>query len=700
MIACTKQRAGSLKRGQTAWLLCLLIPALVLWALLPQAHAASYTVTDLGDTYSIQGSQGKVINDNGEVIGNQIGLSGTGAAAVPTGTAGIYTSGSWVALGAINTSGSGYTATTALGLNNAGLVVGEGNTGIVNSTTSIPQTDAFFVTGTGGAVTALRLVSATNANQYAAAHGCNNLGVIVGNVGDYSLGTLDTFLYLSGSGVISLKSDNVYSIAINKFGDVLGSLAGLAPQAAINGDALPSTTAGYVPHAINNSGQILLSVDGVHPLGDGWGMIYDYGTGEITSLGNLSPKSAGFTTFLDINDAGQVVGRGSDQNLNPHAVLYSSTSGLISLDNLGLTSGTDAVHLIEAEGINNSSQIICTGYTTDAGDLHGYLLTPVTQPVQPLAAVYDGVASAGGAPAGMIAIAIAKNNVASVKLTAPGISYSFKATLSNAGFSGPVGIGGTSLNVTMQADAPHLTITGTITGAGPYTFSAIRQATLGIFAGKYTALLPTPGGNPLPQGIGYGLMTVSKTGAISIAGESGDGAPYTAAAKVHYDGSWTFYAPLYKKPAHPGALAGSLIFNRAATDSDCAGSLEWINPGGSSTAVTCKAALFKATPKTQILHFTSSTSGTGTFAFAGGNQSLPSQTLSVTNNNVVTVTDPGSDALTVKLSSADGALTGSFIPATGAKKTSFSGVVQQKLNIGGGVFVNQSSAGSVTLTPQ
>jgi hypothetical protein len=144
-----------------------------------------------------------------------------------------------------------------------------------------------------------------------------------------------------------------------------------------------------------------------------------------------------------------------------------------------------------------------------------------------------------------------------------------------------------------------------------------------------------------------------------------------------------------------------MTFDRAATDSDCAGTLKWNKPGDfGTTDVTCKAALFNPAKKAQVLKFTNTTAGVATFAFAGGGQSLPPHTLTVSDKNAVTITDPTDDALAVKLSSAKGDLTGSFIPSSGAQAANFTGVVQQKLNLGGGIFLNQGAAGGVLLTPQ
>ncbi len=648
--------------------------------------APTYTVTDLGDTYRVNGFQGKVVNDKGEVIGSELG---------PTGASFLYSAGSWHSLGHLNTSGMGNTATTARGLNSASLVVGDGDTGRVNG--ALEQTDAFFINGTGGTLTPLGLVSGANSNQVAIAHACNDLGAVVGNVIDHGAGTRDTFIYVPGTGITARTGDGVYSFAINRYGDVLGTALGLPPQPVLNGVPLRAATAGFNARAINNAGQILLSVDDVHPLAAGWGLIYDYATGKTTALGNLHPQSAGYTAFLDFNDWGHVVGRGSDETLAPHAVLYTPEDGLISLHALGLTAGGQPIHLTEAHGINNVGQIACVGYTNDPNDAHAFLLTPDASPSLPMVAAYDGLASVGGVNVGAVAIAISKTNIATVKLRSGSLAYSFKITLTNGGFSGPpFAVKGVSLTVALQADAKHQTITGTIDdGTNTYAVTALHQTKLGIFAGNYTALLLSPA-----QGRGYGQMKVTKTGAVVVKGQLGDGSPYTAAALLHYDGTWTFYAPLYLKAAQPGTIAGSIAFNRAATDSDSAGSLFWSSPGNFTTNVDFKGAFFKPAKGVQVLKFTNPTNGTAAFAFSGGGQALPPHTLSVTDKNDVTVTDPGADELAVKISGAKGALTGSFLPASGAKKVSFNGVMQQKLNLGAGVFVNAGTGGSVLLTPQ
>jgi hypothetical protein len=648
------------------------------------ALAQTYTVTDLGKDYRVDGFQSRVLNDAGQVIGNQIGLDGHGF---------LYSGGTWNDLGQLNNTAMNNHGSIARGLNNAGVVVGQSDTG--NST----QCEGFFRNGVAGTITSLGL--AANANQDVIAYGVNESGLIVGNVIDYTQGTRDTFVFKAGTGVVSRKTDGRYSFGINQFGDVLGATVGLTSQATLNGNPLPVITNGLTPTAINNAGQILLSVNDTHPFNGNWGMIYDYGTGKAKPLGNLSPQSGGYTTFLSINDAGQVVGRGSGTDTAPHAVFFDGKK-LISLDDLDLIVGVGgpAVHLTEAHGINNKGQIVCLGYTTDPDEVHAYLLSPPVLSTLPLAATYDGIASVGGMNRGSVKISVSKSSSSSVKLLAPGVSYSFTAKLVNDAFNGMVTVKGKTLTVALQVDAAHRTVTGSISdGTSNFDLDARRQAKLGIFKGTVTALLQIPGApNPSdPQGTGFGTVSVSKTGGIKVTGQLGDATKYSVSATLHTDGTWTFYAPLYAKTATPGGIAGFVTFDRTATETDCKGTLRWSGPG-IATDVDVKGAYFTAVKNTQFLRFTNTTAGVATFTLAGGEQTVPAHMLSVSNKNVVTVTDAAADNLTVKLS-AKGALTGSFIHTVTGKKTTFSGVLQQKLNVGGGVFMGQTTAGSVSLVP-
>jgi hypothetical protein len=650
--------------------------------------ADGYVATDLGSKYSTYGFQCRVLNDRGEVLGSDLNADGHAA---------LYTDGGWQDLGTVNTSGTGESSSFGWGLNNVGLAVGQGFVG------NALQMDGFVCSAPKGPMAPLNIVGSAEATKDGTAYSLNDSGFLVGAIFDNSTGDTESFIYQVGTGIVK-KSANLFAFAINNFGDILGQTTGINRRAVLNGKPLPTVCDGFTPRAINNAGSILLSVsDYAASINGAWGLIYDYGTGKATKLGNLGGQSSLYGSFSAINDFGHVVGRGADANREPHAVYYSLATGLLSLDSLGLMVGGEKINLTNAIGINNAGQILCTGHLNDPADVHSFLLTPEKVLSLPIAAVYDGVAKVGGRDTGVATISVSKAGVCSIKVVAAGVNHSFKVVLDeNAAFTGSVTTDNVTLAVTLKADDAHKVFTATITDTAlVFEIIAVRRAKLPIFAGNYTALLQADGTNPaLPAGIGYGMMSVKKTGAIKITGQLGDGSKYSVLAQVHVDGTWNFYTPLYKKGAAPGVVVGTMAFNRARNDSDSAGTLRWMVPGGFDANIGCKAAIYESRKDQQALRFTNNASGAATFSLAGGDQSIPPHTLSISAKNVVTVVDSTEDDLFVKIATPSGGLGGSFTHPVGGKTTKFSGVLQQKLNTGAGVFLGPTSSGSILLTPE
>jgi uncharacterized repeat protein (TIGR03803 family) len=77
-------------------------------------------------------------------------------------------------------------------------------------------------------------------------------------------------------------------------------------------------------------------------------------------------------------------------------------------------------------------------------------------------------------------------------------------------------------------------------------------------AGKYTLVLPNVTGSGLPQGDGYGTVTVTPGGAVHFAGELGDGTPISESTTLDSAGDWPFFSGLYHKG---GAITGWLNVN-------------------------------------------------------------------------------------------------------------------------------------------
>jgi hypothetical protein len=66
------------------------------------------------------------------------------------------------------------------------------------------------------------------------------------------------------------------------------------------------------------------------------------------------------------------------------------------------------------------------------------------------------------------------------------------------------------------------------------------------------------------------------------------------------------------------------------------------------------------------------------------------------------VSDPGADKLKIVLNKNTGIFSGNFLLPGARKKTAFTGVIEQKLGYGAGVFLGASSSGSAVfgLVPQ
>jgi hypothetical protein len=142
-----------------------------------------------------------------------------------------------------------------------------------------------------------------------------------------------------------------------------------------------------------------------------------------------------------------------------------------------------------------------------------------------------------------------------------------------------------------------------------------------------------------------------------------------------------------------------------------AGSLAWSKPQTSGTffaspfaaQVNFQAGVYQPPAlHHQVLGFTNTTKGVATVTLSGGGVATISHSLSVSADNVVTVTDPGTDKLALKIVAATGALSGTFVnPANTRQIFTLSGVIDQQLPQGAeGVFVGTAASGSLSLTPQ
>jgi transglutaminase-like putative cysteine protease len=245
---------------------------------------------------------------------------------------------------------------------------------------------------------------------------------------------------------------------------------------------------------------------------------------------------------------------------------------------------------------------------------------------------------------------------------------------------------------------------------------------------EYTLLLkPAESGAGIPQGTGYGLLTMSSTGGIILAGELADGESFSTSGALGGDGGDQFIinAPLSYVGEAQGALSGTLNFvtttgpflttgpSQTTGAGDIGGTIGWVKPqvisgsypGAFQTSLNVIGSLYRRPVEgsSVLPGFTLGTltlSGTGALTASG--DTVLVKDISLNAKNDFSVKDPGADKLKLTITSATGLFTGTFMDASPGHKavlTDLIGVVFQQGANGGGFFVGTENSGGVVLTP-
>ena len=239
---------------------------------------------------------------------------------------------------------------------------------------------------------------------------------------------------------------------------------------------------------------------------------------------------------------------------------------------------------------------------------------------------------------------------------------------------------------------------------------------------EYTLLLqPTTSSPGIPQGTGYGLLTMSSTGGIILSGQLADGESYsTSGALGGSDGDqFIFSTPLAYPASAQGTLSGTLSFVtttgpfRTTGTGDLSGTITWIKPQESSgnfpaafqTTLNSIGSLYTA-PASGAGVLPGFTAGTLTLSGTSALTTLGATTLvkdvSLSAANAFKITNPSTDKLTLTVTPSTGVFKGTFHdyrPGGASLLTTFTGVVFQQEANGGGYFLNTTNSGGVTLTP-
>lgn len=319
---------------------------------------------------------------------------------------------------------------------------------------------------------------------------------------------------------------------------------------------------------------------------------------------------------------------------------------------------------------------------------------------------YGGLIALSGQPVGAFKITLTNTGIFTASSARPAlhIKGTFQPTgqylVDIAPKNGPAVSGTLSL-------APNGSLTGVLLSSG-----ATLTITAGLEpaytarapapeAGTYTLLFASPEFSGSAGLAGYGELAVSKTGSVTLHGKLGDGSALTASSRVLANGSIDLYSKLYPGKA-PGEIGGALVFS-SQSQTDLTGTFDWIKPpqksglyaGGLNTAIAVIGSDYVPPVAGSFIMPLPAQAGNATFeAPAAGVTEL--LTISAANK----VAASGTTGLKLTFTRATGEISGSFLPAGGAKRALLGGVIFQKDDFGAGFYISGTSAGPFAIAPQ
>ena len=251
-------------------------------------------------------------------------------------------------------------------------------------------------------------------------------------------------------------------------------------------------------------------------------------------------------------------------------------------------------------------------------------------------------------------------------------------------------------------------------GDGRWTSSAeVSQFTLGErveLAGWYTVQLPAVSGDSgsgddedgaLPQGDGWISVKVTDYGEIQLKGKTGDGRDFSSGATlgvVEGQPAVSFYAT-----PDNSVLSGTLILGQTVT-----GQLAWSREETDATYypegfdLTLNAAGEKYIPPesgVRALEIDEAENDLATITISGGDVPSVTHALRISEDDKVTVLDPGFDALNLELDRRTGIFKGKFrFGDDRERRAKITGVLMQSQGVGHGVFLGFRETGKVEIT--
>jgi uncharacterized repeat protein (TIGR03803 family) len=327
---------------------------------------------------------------------------------------------------------------------------------------------------------------------------------------------------------------------------------------------------------------------------------------------------------------------------------------------------------------------------------------------------YNGLVLVTNAPAqassGLISLVLSKTGSFTADVTVDGVRSAFKGQFDSSGNSTNT-VTRKKLNpLTVIFEATAVSnatdeIVGTVSDG---TFTAQLVANLAVFSavnpspwvGAFTfALAPADSSDPtVPQGYGYGTLTVTSLGSGSLKGALGDGTAISGTFPVSGYGTWPLYDSLYK---NNGSCIGWVTLN---DDNTMGGTVYWFKGPGSAGALYPKG-FSTALSLTGDIYVPPANGGSSVMAIGqltlGGGNLTSNIVISVSINakGTGTASPIGSNDLKLNVAPTTGALSGSFLDPTIGKAVKFEGLLLQSSGAASGYFLGTSESGFVTFVP-
>ena len=341
----------------------------------------------------------------------------------------------------------------------------------------------------------------------------------------------------------------------------------------------------------------------------------------------------------------------------------------------------------------------------------------VPNPFIPLRGVYRGLILSDFAAldhSGYLMLSLTPARTFSARLQYGGSVTPFTGRFSGKGlFSRSISRRNGVLEIALQLDLTESLgqITGTVSDGiltstltasrTPYNFSQNPAPQ----AGRYTTRFVGDDNSPIPQGHGFGLITIDKGGIARITGATGDGVSFTHSGAISRTGKFPVYAPLY---GGRGALFGELTFAETPFG-DLTGSFLWTRPAiptarsfrdGFSASVHASGSKY-ITPPAGVSALTLDASRSIEIQLMGGNLESSLTMVGVLSSHGNTITVDDSDIIRFRggISPVTGLVTGSFQHPVSGRSSPLRGVVLQKQNSATGFFPGLDQTGSFTLAP-